>query len=175
MKVRLPLTRKNMGNSKNNIVRIMTYQEFIENLHLQAELQAEAQIRNKYVKKPGYKKNDWKRYRKTEEYQSRYQESLTGIQKEFCDKTEDELKAMYEGYCEKQENLIAEIQAEEVLKKEWDIWKKNNESKIISKMDEATEDVKEEAISMIEKDVLSKKQFIPRLVSDELPPAFLTE
>lgn len=34
----------------------MTYQEFIENLHSQAELQAEAKIREEYVRRPHYKK-----------------------------------------------------------------------------------------------------------------------
>lgn len=74
---------------------------------------------------------------------------------------------MYQEYCEKQKNLVAEISAEKELKKVWDIWKKNNLNNIIEKMDDAVEDVKEESISLIEKDVLIKKQFVPKFVSDD--------
>ena len=153
-----------MTNLNEGMIKIMSYPEFLEDLDTQAGLQAEAQIREAYIKRPGYKKNDWRKYRKTEEYQSRYQETLTDIQKEFCDKTEDELKAIYKAYCEKQEKLLADMQEEKDLEKEWEIWTQNNESSVIKIMYDIVEMMKKESVSLIEKDILSKKQSVPRIV-----------
>ena len=60
-----------MTNLNEGMIKIMSYPEFLEDLDTKAGMQAEAKIREEYIKRPGYKKNDWKRYRKTEEYQSR--------------------------------------------------------------------------------------------------------